>query len=308
MGVRQPADPLVASRRRGFRQAAAARARFLAGSQAMPKFSSKRRVQPQRAADVRFGRRCRALSRIRAALPLAENTATHAKHRRHRNRASPTMTVAFNLVREGSPAGSSWIGRTSKSWSSIWKAVQQARPWSFEPKSDGACDVGFFLAYEFKSRMLAIADGVRCSIRRFSDLRRRSKSAPMCLWKSDARKQDVILTFDPARNDVEKIAFVMAGSPRRPSALDGVARDVRAARGRNRVAGLGARLGRRLRPRAVPSAFAGPPPRSAGAPRCDRLRRSGTRGAKFGRRGRRRAKCTRPTGCPAWRHPDRQCR
>ena len=31
--------------------------------------------------------------------------------------------------------------------------------WTFEPKSDTACDVGFFLAYEFKSRMLAMLMG-----------------------------------------------------------------------------------------------------------------------------------------------------
>jgi coenzyme Q-binding protein COQ10 len=31
--------------------------------------------------------------------------------------------------------------------------------WSFEPKSETDCDVGFFLAYEFKSRMLAMLMG-----------------------------------------------------------------------------------------------------------------------------------------------------
>jgi len=31
--------------------------------------------------------------------------------------------------------------------------------WTFEPKGDDACDVGFFLAYEFKSRMLAVLMG-----------------------------------------------------------------------------------------------------------------------------------------------------
>ena len=31
--------------------------------------------------------------------------------------------------------------------------------WSFEPKGDKACDVGFFIAYEFKSRMLALLMG-----------------------------------------------------------------------------------------------------------------------------------------------------
>jgi coenzyme Q-binding protein COQ10 len=31
--------------------------------------------------------------------------------------------------------------------------------WTFEPRSENACDVGFFIAYEFKSRMLAILMG-----------------------------------------------------------------------------------------------------------------------------------------------------
>ena len=46
--------------------------------------------QPQRAADVRSGRRRRALSRIRAAVPRAEDTSAHAEARRHRNRDLPT--------------------------------------------------------------------------------------------------------------------------------------------------------------------------------------------------------------------------
>ena len=31
--------------------------------------------------------------------------------------------------------------------------------WSFEPKSETECDVGFYLAYEFKSRVLAMLMG-----------------------------------------------------------------------------------------------------------------------------------------------------
>src|ERR1700730_13270441 len=31
--------------------------------------------------------------------------------------------------------------------------------WTFEPQGDDACDVGFFLSYEFKSRMLALLMG-----------------------------------------------------------------------------------------------------------------------------------------------------
>ena len=31
--------------------------------------------------------------------------------------------------------------------------------WTFEPKSEAECDVGFFLSYEFKSRMLGMLMG-----------------------------------------------------------------------------------------------------------------------------------------------------
>jgi len=31
--------------------------------------------------------------------------------------------------------------------------------WTFEPKGEEACDVGFFIAYEFKSRLLALLMG-----------------------------------------------------------------------------------------------------------------------------------------------------
>ncbi|KAH2818102.1 hypothetical protein KXV85_003871, partial [Aspergillus fumigatus] len=31
--------------------------------------------------------------------------------------------------------------------------------WTFEPKSQTECDVGFFLSYEFRSRMLAMLMG-----------------------------------------------------------------------------------------------------------------------------------------------------
>jgi coenzyme Q-binding protein COQ10 len=31
--------------------------------------------------------------------------------------------------------------------------------WTFEPRSEASCDVGFYLSYEFKSRMLAMLMG-----------------------------------------------------------------------------------------------------------------------------------------------------
>jgi len=42
--------------------------------------------------------------------------------------------------------------------------------WTFEPKGEDACDVGFFIAYEFKSKMLATLMGAMfdAAITRFS--------------------------------------------------------------------------------------------------------------------------------------------
>ena len=115
---------------------------------------------PQRGADVRPRRRCRALSRIRAAVPFAEDPAAHA-------RADGTevviadMTVSFKLVREA------FTSRVTLDRPNLKIMVEYLKGpfsnlenrWTFEPRSETACDVGFFLSYEFKSRMLAMLMG-----------------------------------------------------------------------------------------------------------------------------------------------------
>jgi len=71
------------------------------------------------------------------------------------------MTVSFKLVREtftsrvtlGRPHLKILVEYLQGPFSSL-----QNR-WTFEPKADRACDVGFFIAYEFKSRMLAMLMG-----------------------------------------------------------------------------------------------------------------------------------------------------
>ncbi len=71
------------------------------------------------------------------------------------------MTVSFKLVRE------TFTSRVTLDRAHLKILVEYLQGpfsnlenrWSFEPKSDDACDVGFFLSYEFKSRMLAMLMG-----------------------------------------------------------------------------------------------------------------------------------------------------
>lgn len=75
------------------------------------------------------------------------------------------MTVSFKLVKE------SFTSRVTLDRANLKILVEYLRGpfshlenrWTFEPKgnqeSEAACDVGFFLSYEFKSRMLAMLMG-----------------------------------------------------------------------------------------------------------------------------------------------------
>ena len=71
------------------------------------------------------------------------------------------MTVAFKLVQQA------FVTRVTLDRPNLKIHVEYLEGpfsnlenrWSFEPKSDTACDVGFFLSYEFKSRMLAMLMG-----------------------------------------------------------------------------------------------------------------------------------------------------
>jgi coenzyme Q-binding protein COQ10 len=126
----------------------------------MPKFSSKRRVHhsaPQMfdlVADVErypeFVPLCRSL-KIRQRTPMPDGTEI----------VIADMTVSFKLVREA------FTSRVTLDRPNLKILVEYLQGpfsnlenrWSFEPKSDDTCDVGFFLAYEFKSRMLAMLMG-----------------------------------------------------------------------------------------------------------------------------------------------------
>jgi coenzyme Q-binding protein COQ10 len=71
------------------------------------------------------------------------------------------MTVSFKLVRE------SFTSRVTLDRPNLRILVEYLKGpfsklenrWTFEPRSENTCDVGFFIAYEFKSRMLAALMG-----------------------------------------------------------------------------------------------------------------------------------------------------
>src|ERR1700709_1680543 len=71
------------------------------------------------------------------------------------------MTVSFKLVRE---AFTSKVTLDRPNLKIMVEYLQGPfsnleNRWSFEPKSDTACAVGFYISYEFKSRMLAMLMG-----------------------------------------------------------------------------------------------------------------------------------------------------
>jgi coenzyme Q-binding protein COQ10 len=126
----------------------------------MPSFSNKRRVlhsAPEMfdlVADVErypeFVPLCQSL-KVRQRTPKPDGTEI----------VVADMTVSFNLVRQG------FTSEVTLDRPNLKITVRYLRGpfsnlenrWTFEPKGEGASDVGFFIAYEFKSRMLALLMG-----------------------------------------------------------------------------------------------------------------------------------------------------
>jgi coenzyme Q-binding protein COQ10 len=126
----------------------------------MPKFNSRRRVNHSAAqmfdlvADVErypeFVPLCSAL-RVRERTPMEDGTEI----------VICEMTVSFKLIREVLTTKVTLDRAQMKILVEYLKGPfsNLENRWTFEPKSDTACDVGFYLAYEFKSRMLAMLMG-----------------------------------------------------------------------------------------------------------------------------------------------------
>jgi coenzyme Q-binding protein COQ10 len=126
----------------------------------MPRFSSKRRVRHTAqqmfdlVADVErypeFVPLCQSL-KIRQRTPQADGTEI----------VVADMTVSFRLARE------SFTSRVTLDRANLKILVEYLKGpfsnlenrWTFEARSETDCDVSFFLAYEFRSRMLALLMG-----------------------------------------------------------------------------------------------------------------------------------------------------
>jgi len=126
----------------------------------MPRFSNKRRVAHSAdqmfdlVADVErypeFVPLCQSLT-VRQRTPKPDGTEI----------VVADMTVSFKLVRE------TFTSRVTLDRPNLKIIVEYLKGpfsnlenrWTFESKGDNACDVGFFIAYEFKSRILALLMG-----------------------------------------------------------------------------------------------------------------------------------------------------
>jgi coenzyme Q-binding protein COQ10 len=126
----------------------------------MPQFASKRRVRHSASqmfdlvADVErypeFVPLCKAL-KIRQRTTKPDGTEVIVAD----------MTVSFKLIREA------FTSRVTLDRANLKIMVEYLQGpfsnlenrWTFEPKGAADCDVGFFLSYEFKSRMLGMLMG-----------------------------------------------------------------------------------------------------------------------------------------------------
>lgn len=126
----------------------------------MPQFANKRRVR--HSAEKMFDL-VADVERYPQFVPLCQSL--KVRQRTQNEDGTETivadMTAAFQLVRE------TFTTRVTLDRPNLKIMVEYLKGpfsklenrWTFEPKDDNSCDVGFFIAYDFKSRMLAVLMG-----------------------------------------------------------------------------------------------------------------------------------------------------
>ena len=126
----------------------------------MPQFSNKRRVHHSASqmfdlvADCErypeFVPLCKSL-KIRQRTPKPDGTEV----------VIADMTVSFKLVRETFSTRNTYDRAGGKILVEYLQGPfsHLENRWTFEPRSETECDVGFFISYEFKSRMLGMLMG-----------------------------------------------------------------------------------------------------------------------------------------------------
>ena len=126
----------------------------------MPRFSNKRRVahRAQQMFDLVAD-----VERYPEFVPLCQSLKVRQRMRKPEGTevVVADMTVSFKLVKE------TFTSQVTLDRANMKILVEYLRGpfstlenrWTFEPKGEDACDVGFFITYEFKSRMLAMLMG-----------------------------------------------------------------------------------------------------------------------------------------------------
>jgi coenzyme Q-binding protein COQ10 len=126
----------------------------------MPRFASNRRVAHR--ADEMFDL-VADVERYPEFVPLCQ--ALKVRQRKQNDDGTETivadMTVSFKLVKETftSEVTLDRAGRNINVRYLRGPFANLENRWTFEPRGEEACDVGFFISYEFKSRMLAMLMG-----------------------------------------------------------------------------------------------------------------------------------------------------
>jgi coenzyme Q-binding protein COQ10 len=126
----------------------------------MPRFSNRRRVQHR--ADQMFDL-VADVERYPEFVPLCQ--AVKIRQRKNNPDGTETviadMTVSFKLVKETFTSEVTLDRERLKILVRYLKGPfsNLENRWTFEAKGEEACDVGFFIAYEFKSKMLATLMG-----------------------------------------------------------------------------------------------------------------------------------------------------
>ena len=126
----------------------------------MPRFSNRRRVLHR--ADQMFDL-VADVERYPEFVPLCQ--ALKIRQRKNNPDGTETviadMTVSFKLVKETFTSEVTLDREHLKILVRYLKGPfsNLENRWTFEPKGEEACDVGFFIAYEFKSKMLATLMG-----------------------------------------------------------------------------------------------------------------------------------------------------
>jgi len=126
----------------------------------MPRFSNKRRVahRAQQMFDLVAD-----VERYPEFVPLCQSLKVRQRMRKPDGTevVVADMTVSFKLVKE------TFTSQVTLDRANMKILVEYLRGpfstlenrWTFEPKGEEACDVGFSITYEFKSRMLAMLMG-----------------------------------------------------------------------------------------------------------------------------------------------------